>query len=62
MSELKPCPFCGSLPVENFDNDPPYIVSCVNTDCFVRPSSFYAGYSEDAIKFWNARTTTKPKE
>ena len=31
--ELKPCPFCGSIPEVHYDNDGTRIIRCANTEC-----------------------------
>ena len=60
MSELKPCPFCGSgdepdeLCVQEFDREFPeerYRMYC--TLCFAYGPP--AGNTEDAILYWNER-------
>lgn len=54
MSDLKPCPFCGSKDVffdetNGMDLDCDYIL-CLGCDVFVR-----YGYSRELIELWNKR-------
>lgn len=50
-----PCPFCGSDPyffINDFERN---FVSCQNTECKVRPSTF-SGNKAEVISNWNMRT------
>ncbi len=50
-----PCPFCGSDPyffINDFERN---FVSCQNTECKVRPSTF-SGNKAEVINNWNMRT------
>ncbi len=62
MTELKPCPFCGEIPVvfssyaanaiRTFTG---YFVSCDNIDCEQLPESDRYWSKEEAINDWNRR-------
>ena len=57
MSELKPCPFCGSKGVLNQKECVgTWIVECSNQTCF---ASYMIGWDYDspleAVKAWNTR-------
>ena len=58
MTELKPCPFCGSedtqgmMGVEDFTSDVEFCVTC--WDCYaVGPTSFVS--LDEAMEKWNDR-------
>lgn len=64
--ELKPCPFCGTLPEVRASKPDELVrrwgrVSCVNSDCHVKPYAVVTALrtSEDpatkTIGFWNER-------
>lgn len=61
MSELKPCPFCGSKPVltqdatasrDGFDE---YSVSCENAECLVNACTWGFESGDKAVEAWNTR-------
>lgn len=58
MSELLPCPFCGSE-AEVICNDIGVFIGCFHEDCPIGPatSTYADGYSTEAeaIKAWNTR-------
>lgn len=59
MSELKPCPFCGSEAVINHKQVlGTWIVECTNNSC---PASYMIGMDYDtkleAVDTWNRRVT-----
>lgn len=64
MSELKPCPFCGSAAgvytdmYEDFDGTMLYdhYVRCKRASCPVQPSTKPAETIDEAIEAWNRRT------
>jgi len=51
--ELRPCPFCGSMPVIEKTGD----VVCANTDCIVLASAIAYGVGDTPVAFaaWNTR-------
>ena len=55
MTELKPCPFCGSTDVEirNDERDCCYI-QCLVCDAWVSTGVFEPSY-EDIVELWNRR-------
>lgn len=59
MSELKPCPFCGSNNVEavvseyNLDGNKYYDHYVICTDC--KATTDYGDSQQDAINKWNRR-------
>lgn len=55
MSDLKPCPFCGSNSAVFVRDDKPfpYRVQCLNNDCACRTDN-YKTY-RFAIEAWNRR-------
>lgn len=63
MSELKPCPFCGSEPILIYFNGltPSTVqhyqvaVSCDGDTCNCSPRTAYETSEESAIKAWNRR-------
>ena len=65
MNELKPCPFCGTIPqvtkeTAAEDSTPIYSVVCEANGCFVRPEACGSLDIDKAVKTWNNRT--EPKE
>lgn len=61
MSELKPCPFCGSESVvylQSFAG--PYIVKC--QDCKAIVSFRYKPEKDKVIDAWNQRSTPDARE
>ncbi len=58
MSELLPCPFCGSLPdFEDGIQKPGYVphVECSNEDCPARPLIGFPGTADSVRERWNTR-------
>lgn len=57
MTELKACPFCGSMPEwsshQNFKSDV-YYIRCTNPECMCAETKHYWN-EEDAVKAWNRR-------
>ena len=63
MEQVKPCPFCGAIPVLSIY---PYtnIIACGNDSCFVQPRmgvehEFGECDPSEAIKRWNKRDDEK---
>ena len=64
MSDLKPCPFCGSTgEIEHKRVLDTWIVQCSNQEC---PASYMIGWdydtAEDAIEAWNRRVKDERSE
>ena len=58
--KLKPCPFCGSMPVLYIGGEDFSHALCEN--CGARlPASFGENRKTDAITAWNMRADTRPK-
>jgi hypothetical protein len=68
MSDLLPCPFCGSEPeFDGYDEEDSngeysgtcYSIRCRNNDCDVQPDVYSGGYPDtggiDLEKIWNTR-------
>lgn len=56
MTELKPCPFCGSTSVEiRFDERDCSYIQCLICDALVSTGVFESSY-EDIVKLWNSRS------
>ena len=55
MAELKPCPFCGRIPMVEDCGDNRYFVRC---KCGIAQDKLY-GQRCDAVRRWNTR---KPSE
>lgn len=66
MDELKPCPFCGEMPLLKSDNRYPrlkyceritaYEVVCQNIDCIIYyADNVYYRTPDEAIGAWNRR-------
>lgn len=64
MTELKPCPFCGSSKVklinpQTLGGDYKYTVVCVSCEIGIVNSDYglrlYEGW-KDAVRAWNGRT------
>ena len=53
MVELKPCPFCGRMPIIQDCGDYGYFVTC---RCGIEQTKLYAQKC-DAVKHWNRRKT-----
>jgi hypothetical protein len=57
--KLKPCPFCGKVPVmESSDYDPRvtrYVIRCENPKCRIQPNTDYHIYKSVITREWNRR-------
>jgi len=68
MSDLKPCPFCGSEAIENTLNniyETVYNVSCsgeYDSSCVGLTINYYSDYKEDSIKAWNKRVNNDSRD
>lgn len=51
MSSLKPCPFCGKMPIVDDCGDNRYFVKCM---CGIEQTRLY-GQKCDAVRHWNRR-------
>ena len=61
MTDLKPCPFCGSKPEWSSHRNykaAVYYIRCPNPDCMSAETKHYWN-EEDAIKAWNRRVEQK---
>ena len=54
MEELKPCPFCGELPIQ-FVKDGLTQIRCNNTQCWIVPATSFYTYRKTAVEAWNRR-------
>ena len=54
MSELKPCPFCGELPIE-FIKDELTQIRCNNTQCWIVPATSFYTDRKTAVEAWEER-------
>lgn len=57
MSELKPCPFCGTIPESGSFDDETYSIRCSNNQCAGSPSTCECATAAEAIAAWNTRST-----
>lgn len=55
MIELKPCPFCGEMPIIHGGESGGYYIECINGDCTCLPISWSYETKEKAIEAWNRR-------
>ena len=55
MSELKPCPFCGEMPIIHGEESGDYYIECINVGCACLPTSCFYETKEQAIEAWNRR-------
>lgn len=59
MSDLKPCPFCGSFPTIEIHEDlykrKKYGIECINEDCEIQPMTARYADKEECIEAWNRR-------
>ena len=67
MDELKPCPFCGAIPIiqtkcldKNKASTIIYRVIDENVDCRFFPSTGWYYLKQEAIEAWNRRIETLP--
>ena len=54
MSELKPCPFCGELPIQ-FVKDGLTQIRCNNTQCWIEPATSFYTDRKTAVEAWEER-------
>ena len=54
MEELKPCPFCGELPIQ-FVKDGLTQIRCNNTQCWIVPATSFYTDRKTAVEAWNRR-------
>ena len=52
--ELKPCPFCGKLPVTQNVGEGNVEIICKNYSCSIMPFQIYET-EQEAIEAWNTR-------
>jgi Lar family restriction alleviation protein len=53
---LKPCPFCGEVPIVEYDlNIKLYSVSCHSKKCHICLMTWARRKKQDAIDYWNQR-------
>lgn len=61
MDRLKPCPFCGKIPIMvrsgivDTQGRESYDIQCVNGECACMPVSWFYPTQEEAIEAWNRR-------
>ncbi len=58
MAELKPCPFCGAIPIiRQWPVSNTLYVECVNRKCKINPSTALKGWKDinRHIAAWNRR-------
>lgn len=59
MAELKPCPFCGSIPficVNKYRHDQlTYSVKCSNSACDIIPFTYECSDETQVVSDWNKR-------
>lgn len=56
--ELKPCPFCGQVPLLDAGHGF-FRVMCNNYECWILPKTDIYGKMETACEAWNERAATK---
>ena len=62
MTELKPCPFCGSESAIAYHinsrtpYEDAYIPYCLNDECFMNMNEFCFATEEEAVRAWNRRS------
>ena len=54
MEELKPCPFCGELPIQ-FVKDGLTQIRCNNTQCWIVPATSFYTDRKTAVEAWEER-------
>lgn len=59
MENLKPCPWCGSMPEIIDDGDGYYYYACLNLSCPFGPSGKVYATKEEATEAWNTRHRKK---
>lgn len=75
MPELKPCPFCGQIPIieesarfprygkDEGERIKGYTVVCQNMDCILHnEDNWYRRSEEEACEAWNRRARLENKE
>ena len=58
MYELKPCPFCGTIPLVTgwyISYTVLYQVHCGNENCKIKPMTMMNSNKTTAVKEWNER-------
>ena len=56
LPPLKPCPFCGAIPILVYDEDyEEWQVSCICSSCEVLPNTFFFDTEAKATSAWNRR-------
>lgn len=56
MSKLKPCPFCGAIPIIEFGNGiKKYWVCCQNEKCRIQPTTDAHKTKGVVVREWNKR-------
>lgn len=60
MSKLKPCPFCGAIPIIEFGNGiKKYWVCCQNEKCRIQPTTDAHKTKSVVVREWNKRFIPK---
>ena len=55
-NELKPCPFCGSMPTVTFDKDGKwFFIECSNQNCPILVQGMWHTSGDEAKSEWNRR-------
>lgn len=60
MNELKPCPFCGDVPMLDKGHGY-YRVMCNNRECWILPKTDIYTKEETAYDAWNERADNEHK-
>ena len=54
-TELKPCPFCGGLPISEYDSDWGTVVKCASCGGMMVERPYLHVYESGVVKAWNTR-------